>query len=145
MNKIAENRKAYHEYEIKEKFDAGISLLGTEVKSIRERGVNLAGTYVICKRGEFYWVGAKIPPWQAANAPSNYKETRDRKLLLKKSEIRYLLGKSKEKRLIFVPLKLYNKGRWIKLEFGLGKKKKLWDKREKIKKREIERRIREPF
>jgi SsrA-binding protein len=143
MRILAENKKAYFNYEILEKFEAGISLIGQEVKSLKTRGVNLAGNYVILKGEEVFWVGANIPPYQPKNAPPDYNPERSRKLLLKKSEIKYLIGKSKQKGLTLVPLKLYTtKSGKIKLEFALARGKKKIDKRELIKKREIEREIR---
>jgi SsrA-binding protein len=141
MKILSENKRAYFDYEIFEKFEAGISLIGQEVKSLKTQGVNLAGSYVVVQGEEVFWIGAKIPPYQPANSPSNYKMERSRKLLLKKSEIKYLIGKSKQKGLTLVPLRLYTKNSKIKLEFGIGKKKKKVDKRETIKKREIEREI----
>jgi len=111
------------------------------VKSLKTRGINLAGSYVVIKNGEAFWVGAKIPPYQPKNAPSDYNPERSRKLLLKKSEIKYLLGKSKQKSLTLIALKLYTTKGKIKLEFGLAKGKKKADKKEKIKKRETEREL----
>jgi len=139
MKVLAENKKAYFDFEILEKFVAGISLLGQEVKSLKNFGTNLRGTYVILKGKEFFWVGAKIPPWQPKNCPQWYEEVRDRKLLLKKSEIKYLIGKAKEKGLVFVPLKLFIKGRWIKLEFAIAKRKKKKEKKEALKRKAVER------
>jgi SsrA-binding protein len=140
---LAENKKAYFNYEILEKFEAGISLIGQEVKSLKTRGVNLAGSYVILKGEEVFWVGTHIPPYQPKNAPPDYNPERERKLLLKKSEINYLIGKSKQKGLTLIPLKLYTtKSGKIKLEFALARGKKKIDKRELIKKREVEREIR---
>jgi SsrA-binding protein len=141
MKILAQNKKASFDYEILKKFEAGISLVGQEVKSLREGKINLAGTYVVVKGEEVFWVGAKIPPWQPQNVPLGYKEGRNRKLLLKKSEIKYLLGKSKQKGLTLVPLKLYTRGRWIKLEFGICRKKKKADKREILKKKAVEREV----
>ena len=141
MKIIAENRKAYFNYKILEKFEAGISLIGQEVKSIKMRGVNLAGSYVVLKDGEEFWIGAKISPYQPKNAPLDYNPERSRKLLLKKSEIKYLTGKAKQKGLTLVPLKVYTKKGKIKLEFGVAKGKKKFDKRELIKKREAEKEI----
>lgn len=141
MKILSENKKAYFNFEILEKFEAGISLIGQEVKSIKERGVNLAGNYIIEKGGEFFWVGANIPPYQPKNAPPDYNPERWRKLLLKKSEINYLIGKSKQKGLTLVPLKIYTRDGKIKIEFALAKGKKKVDKREVIKKREVEREI----
>lgn len=137
---LAENKKAYFDYEIFEKFEAGISLLGQEVKSIRARMVNLEGTFVILKGNEAFWVGAKIPPWQPANAPG-YREERDRKLLLRKSEITALFGRVKQKGLTLIPLRIYTKGKWIKMEIGLAKKRKKVSKKEILKKRAIEMEI----
>ena len=142
MPVLAENKKAYYNYEILEKFEAGISLIGQEVKSLKTRGVNLAGSYAVLKDGEIFWVGAKIPAYQIKNAPPDYNPERSRKLLLKKSEIKRLIGKTREKGLTLVPLKVYTKKGKIKLEFGLVKGKKKADKREKIKKRQVEREIR---
>ena len=142
MKVLAENKKAYYNYEILEKFEAGIALIGQEVKSLKTRGVNLAGNYVVLKDEEVFWVGANIAPYQPKNAPPDYNPERSRKLLLKKSEINYLIGKSKQKGLTLVPLKLYTtRSGKIKLEFALVRGKKKFDKREKIKEREIERKI----
>lgn len=141
MKTLAENKKAYFNYEILEKFEAGVSLIGQEVKSIKTRRVNLAGSYVILKDEEVFWIGADIPPYQPKNAPLDYNPQRSRKLLLKKSEIKYLIGKSKQKGLTLIPLKLYTKNGKIKLEFAIVKGKKKFDKRELINRREIEREI----
>mgnify|MGYP001576755752 CR=1 FL=1 len=142
MKILSENKKAYFNYNILEKFEAGISLIGQEVKSIKTRGVNLAGSYVVIKNEEAFWIGAIISPYQPKNAPSNYDAERSRKLLLKKAEIKYLIGKVKERGLTLIPLKVYTKKGKIKLEFGIVKGKKKFDKRESIKKREVEREIR---
>jgi len=141
MKILAENKKAYFNYQILEKFEAGIALIGQEVKSIKTRGLNLAGSYVVIKNNEAFWIGAKIPAYQPKNAPPDYNPERSRKLLLKKSEIKYLIGKSKQKGLTLVPLKLYTKNGLIKMEFGIAKGLKKVDKRELIKKREVEREI----
>jgi len=139
---LAENKKAYFNYRILEKFEAGISLIGQEVKSIKTRGVNLAGSYVVIKNSEAFWIGARISPYQPKNIPPDYNPERSRKLLLKKSEIKYLIGKAKQKGLTLIPLRVYTKRGKIKLEFGIARGKKKVDKRELIKKREIEREIR---
>jgi SsrA-binding protein len=141
MRILAENKKAYFNYEILEKFSGGLSLIGQEVKSIKQGKINLAGSFVVLKNNEFFLSGAKIPPYQPANAPPDYSPQRPRKLLLKKSEIKFLIGKSKEKGLTLIPLRVYTKKGLIKLEFGLCRGKKKIDKREKIKKREAEREI----
>jgi len=139
MRIIAENKKAYYNYQILEKFEAGISLLGQEVKSIKSSRINLAGSYVILREGEVYLIGANIPPYQPKNTPADYDPKRSRKLLLRKSEIKHLIGKVKEKGLTLIPLKVYTKKGRIKLEFGTAKGRKKADKRETIKKREFER------
>ena len=136
------NKKAYFNYEILETFQAGIVLIGQEVKSIKNGRISLAGSYVILKGEEIFLIGANVPPYQPKNAPRDYDPKRFRKLLLKKSEIKYLIGKSRQMGLTLIPLKVYTKQQKIKLEFGLAKGKKKVDKREKIKKREIEREIR---
>ena len=147
MKVLTENKKAYFNYEILEKFEAGISLIGQEVKAIKTRGVNLAGTYVVLKGPtkdgypEVFWIGAKIFPYQPRNIGASYNPERSRKLLLKKSEIKYLIGKSRQKSLTLVPLKLYTKNGKIKLEFAIAKGKKKFDKRELIKKRAVEKEI----
>lgn len=141
MKTIIENKKAYFNYEILEKFEAGISLIGQEVKSIKTRGVSLTGSYVVLKDNEVFWIGINIPPYQPKNAPKDYNPARTRKLLLKKSEIKYLIGKTRQKGLTLVPLRVYTKNGKIKLEFGIAKGKKKADKRESIKKRESQREI----
>ena len=142
MESIADNKKAYFNYEILEKLEAGLVLNGQEVKSLKTRGVSLAGSYIVLRDNEAYWVGAKIPAYQPKNAPADYDAERSRKLLLKKSEIKELIGKSQQKGLTLIPLKLYTKQGKIKIEFGLAKGKKKFDKRETIKKRESEREVR---
>jgi SsrA-binding protein len=142
MSTFGENKKAYFNYEILEKFWAGISLNAQEVKSIKTRGVNLSGSYIVFKNNEAFWIGAKIPPYQPKNAPFDYNPERSRKLLLKKSEIKYLVGKSQQKGLTLIPLKVYTKDDVLKLEFGLAKGRKKFNKKEIIKKRETEREIR---
>ena len=143
MQKIfAENKKAYFDYEILEKFEAGIVLIGQEVKSIRMNRLNLTGSYVVLdKNSEVFLVGANIPPYQPKNMPGNYDPQHSRKLLLKKKEIQYLIGKSRQSGLTLIPLKVYTNDGKIKLEFGIAKGKKQFDKREKIKKRELDKEI----
>ena len=141
MATLSENKKAFFDHEITEKFAAGIVLTGQEVKSIKSGRVNLAGSYVISKGGEVFWVGANIPPYQPKNAPPDYNPERVRKLLLKKAEIKSLVGKGKEKGLTLLPLRVYTKGAKIKLEFGIAKGRKKSDKRELIKKRETQKDI----
>jgi len=138
---LTENKKAYYDYEILEKFEAGISLLGQEVKSIRLGRISLTSSYVILKEGEIFLIGANIPPYQPKNIPSDYNPERNRKLLLKKPEIKYLIGKTKERGLTLIPLKIYTKKGKIKIEFGIARGKKKKDKREVIKKRDVTREI----
>lgn len=142
MRVYSENKKAGFNYEILEKFEAGLVLFGQEVKSIRTGHINLAGTFVTIRFGEPFLVGVKIPPYQPNNAGADYKEERDRKLLLNKKEINYLLGKSSQKGFSLIPLKIYDNSGRIKLEFGLAKGSKKYDKKEKIKKRDVEREVR---
>ena len=143
MKILAKNQKAYFNYTVLEKFEAGIILQGQEVKSLRTKGISLAGSYVIIKNEEVFWIGAKIPPYQPKNTSINYQPERSRKLLLQKKEIKRLIGKTKEKGLTLVPLTVYTKNNKIKIEFGIVKGKKKFDKRESIKKRDIEKNIRE--
>jgi SsrA-binding protein len=142
MENLAENKKAYFDYEISDKFEAGLVLLGIEVKSIREGYMSLKGSYVIItQKGEPELIGARIPPYQPNNTQANYRSDRTRKLLLKKKEIDYLIGKSHQRGLTFIPLRVYNSKRRIKLEFGIGKGKKEFDKRESVKNRDNKREI----
>ena len=141
----AENRKARFNYEILEKYEAGIELLGTEVKSIRGGQMSLEGAFVIVRGGEIYLINANIPPYQVKNAPTDYDPLRNRKLLLTKKEINRLAGSEKNKSLTIVPISVYNKNRKIKLEIALVKGKKKFDKRETIKKRDTDREIRREY
>ncbi|KKQ67977.1 MAG: SsrA-binding protein [Parcubacteria group bacterium GW2011_GWA2_38_27] len=130
MEIFSENKKAYFNYEIKEKFRAGVVLTGQEVKSIRLGRISLAGSYVVFKDSQIYLIGAKIPAYQPKNASANYNPERPRKLLLNKSEINYLIGKSSEKGLTLIPIKVYTENAKIKLEFGIARGKKKYDKKE---------------
>ena len=141
MKVLAENRKAYFDYEILERFEAGLVLTGQEVKSIKSGRISLKSSYVVLKNDEFFLVGANVPPYQPKNAPKDYEPERFRKLLLNKAEIKKLIGKSKQKGLTLKALKVYTKNARIKLEFGIARGKKKMDKREQIKKREINREI----
>ena len=141
MSTLLENKKAYFDYEILEKIEAGLQLLGWEVKSLKNKRGSLAGSHIIVRGGEIFLIGLDILPYQPQNMPKNFEKQRTIKLLVQKKEINYLEGKSKEKRLTMIPLKLYIKNGKIKLEFGLCRGKKEFEKREKIKKREIDRNI----
>lgn len=141
MASYAENRKARFDYEILEKFEAGIELLGTEVKSVRGGRMSLEGSFVIVRGGEAFLINSNIPPYQIKNAPKDYDPLRNRKLLLTKKEINELGGNEK-RGLTMVPLSVYNKNRKIKVEIALVKGKKKFDKRETLKKRDTDREIR---
>jgi SsrA-binding protein len=141
MNIYAENKKAHFDYEIIEKYEAGLVLQGQEVKSIKTGHINLSGSYVVIRKQEPYLIGAKIPPYQPKNAPADYNPEQSRKLLLNKKEINYLMGKVNERGFSLIPLKVYEQNGRIKLEFALAKGKKKFDKKEKIKKRDVERDI----
>lgn len=141
MKIYAENEKAYYNYEILERFEAGLVLIGSEVKSIKTGKITIKGAFVVIKDNEAYLIGANISPYQPKNSPESYDSQRPRKLLLEKSEISYLIGKSKTSGIALVPLKIYDKNAKIKLEFGIGRGKKKFDKRESIKKKEAKREI----
>ena len=141
MQVYSENKKAYYNYQILEKYEAGLVLQGQEVKSIKAGRVNLTGSYVVFRQNEPYLIGAKIPAWQPKNAPADYNPEQYRKLLLNKKEINYLLGKANERGFSLIPLKVYDKNGRVKLEFGLAKGKKKYNKRESIKNRDINREI----
>lgn len=136
---VIENRKAYHDYEILEKFEAGLKLKGFEVKALKNGRGSLIGSRVIIRGGEAYVVGMDIPPYQSANTPTDYDSQATRRLLLKKKEIAYLGGKSHEAGLTLVPLEIYTKKGFLKLAFAVGRGLKKYDKRERIKEREAER------
>jgi SsrA-binding protein len=141
MTTIAINKRANFDYEILERYEAGIALFGHEVKSIKTKHVSLKESFVTIHGQELFLTNAHIPPYIHAGQIANYSPTRPRKLLLKKSQIKHLIGKARTQGLTLVPIKLYTKRRLVKLEFGLGKGKKEYDKREKIKKREDNRNI----
>ena len=128
---LAENRRARYDYEILGVFEAGLVLHGYEVKSIKAGNVSLKGSYVVIKKNQPYLLNSYVSPYQKKNTPADYEPERSRKLLLKKSEIKSLIGKTKQKGLTLVPLKLYTKKSRVKLEFGVGKGKRKLDKREK--------------
>jgi len=141
MKIFSENKKALFDYEVLEKFEAGLVLFGQEVKSIKTGHINLSSSYVTFNREEPFLVGVKVPPYQPNNAGADYNEERQRKLLLNKKEIGYLMGKSAQKGFSLIPLKIYENNGRIKLEFGLAKGKRKYDKKEKIKKRDIDREV----
>lgn len=143
---IADNRRAYHEFHILETFEVGLALTGTEVKSLRMGRANLHDSFARIDQGEVWLHHLHISPYSHGNR-YNPDPLRARKLLMKRSEISRLIGKTKEQGLTLIPLKLYWKGDWAKLELGLAKGKQLYDKREalheKTTKREMERALKE--
>ena len=140
MITYAENKKAYFNYEILEKFEGGLVLTGNEVKAIRNKQVRLIDSYLIFKKGELFLINAKISAYQKNNK-FLLAESRDRKILLKKKELIYLENSLKQKGLTLIPLKVYNKNKVIKLEFALAKGKKKFEKKRQILTREINREI----
>ncbi|MBI4686956.1 MAG: SsrA-binding protein SmpB [Nitrospirae bacterium] len=139
-NVAATNRKAYHDYFIEETYEAGISLLGTEVKSLREGKANLKDSYALIKNEEIFLFNCHISPYSHGNI-QNHDPLRTRKLLLHKKEIERLLGKIQQKGFTLIPLKIYFKKGKAKVELGLCKGKREYEKRESIKKKEAQREI----
>lgn len=138
---IVVNRKARHDYHILDKVEAGIVLSGTEVKSVRGGHISLQEGYVIPRNGELWLEGCRINPYEQGNI-NNHDPMRPRKLLLKRREIEKLARRVAEKGLTLVPLAAYFKGRRLKIEIGLAQGKKAYDKRETIKERDVQRRMR---
>ena len=141
MKIYSENKKGTFDYEVLEKFEAGVVLFGQEVKSIKTGHINLSGSYISLASGEPFLVGVNVPPYQPNNAGADYNNERQRKLLLNKKEIDYLRQRTKTKGFSLIPLKIYENNGRIKLEFGLAKGKKKYDKKEKIKNRDVDREI----
>jgi len=141
MASFAINRRAKFDYRILETFEAGLVLSGFEVKAIKNGRISLKGSYITIRNGEAWLINASIPAYQPKNMPDDYDPFRNRKLLLHKQEIKSLIGKTKQKGLTLVPLQVYTKHSKLKLEFGLGQGKAKADKRESIKKREVQRKI----
>jgi SsrA-binding protein len=139
---LATNRKALHHYEVLERAEAGIVLAGTEVKSIREGGLNFSDSYVDFRGGEMFLVGCRVAPYSHGNIMNRPPE-RDRKLLLRKREILKMGGRVTERGLTIVPLRVYLKNGRVKLEIGLARGKHAHDKRESIKKKDQEREARQ--
>lgn len=133
---LVENKKVRFDYELMKEFEAGIELLGTEVKAVRNKRGSLAGARVLVRGNEAYLVGASIPAYQPENVSDDYDPERVRRLLLSKKELSELAGADVAKGLTIVPISLYNKGRKLKLSFALARGKKKQDKRETIKERE---------
>ncbi len=141
MANLVENKKAGFNYELLEHFEAGIVLAGGEVKSLKLGHGKLEGAHVVIRGGEAYLVGAEIPAYQPGNTPANYDPARSRRLLLTKAEINQLADQGDRPGLTIVPISIYNKGRYIKLKLAIGRGKKKFDKRQSIKRRDVEREI----
>lgn len=137
---ISQNKKAYHDYFIEETYECGISLAGTEVKSVRAGQVNLKDSFASVQSGEVMLIGMHISPYEKGNI-FNKDPLRERKLLMHKAEIRRLIGKVKEDGYSLIPTKVYLKGSKVKIELSLAKGKKLYDKRNTIAEKEAKRRI----
>ncbi len=140
MKIVCQNRKAFHDYFIEENVEAGIALLGTEVKSLREGRAHLKESYVIIKDSEVFLLNCHISPYSHGNI-MNHDPLRTRKLLLNRKEIERLRGKIQQKGYTLVPLKIYFKGPFAKVEIGVAKGKRTYEKREAIKEREDKRAI----
>jgi len=140
IKEIASNKKAFHDYFVDDSFEAGIELTGTEIKSIRLGNVNLKDSYAYIKDGEMFISHMHISPYEQGNI-FNVNPIRDRRLLVTKKEINKLIGLIKQQGVTLVPLKLYFKGKWAKLSIGIGKGKKLYDKRQDIAKKSAQREI----
>ncbi len=136
------NRKVHFNYEIEKNFEAGIELEGIEVKSVKKGQGSLEGAYIIVRGGEAFLTGATIPPYQQNNTPKDYDPLRNRKLLLNKAEIKELADIQGGKGLTIVPISMYGNKAKIKLEIGIARGKKKFDKRQAIKKRDTDREIR---
>ena len=135
---IAQNKKAYHDYFVEDKYEAGVELCGTEVKSLRAGRVNLKDSYCRIQNGELFVLGMHISPYEKGNI-FNREPLRERRVLMHKREILRLFGLVGQKGYSLIPLRLYFSGKWVKLEIGLCKGKKLYDKREADAKRSAQR------
>lgn len=138
---ITDNRQARHQYEVLETYEAGIELLGSEVKSIRQGKVNLRDGYAQITNGELWLHNVHVSPHETTNRAYNHEAKRIRKLLLRRDEIRKLIGKVEQKGLTLVPLKMYLKNGWVKVVIALAQGKKLHDKRESLKRKQEKREI----
>jgi len=141
MATYAINKRAGYDYELLQRYEAGVSLLGHEVKSIKTGHISLKGSFVNVRGNEAYLTNALVPLYTHANRNTVYEPTRSRKLLLKRSEIKSIIGKRQAEGLTLVPIRIYTKGRHIKLEFAIGKGKKKHDKRSAIAKRDSDRKV----
>jgi len=135
----AENRKAKFDYEVVDEFEAGLELFGFEAKAIKAGKANLVGAFVVVRGGEAYTLGMQIDPYQVKNTPDDYDPLRTRKILLKKNEIEEISKRTEDKGLTSIIISLYSKGPRIKARVAIVKGKKSFDKREAIKKRDLDR------
>lgn len=138
---LAQNKKAQFDYEILEKFQAGLVLTGAEVKAAKDGQISLKGAYVNFHNGEAYLLNAHIGAYKPAGKLPDYDPTHSRRLLLHKKEIRYLQGKTQEKGLTIVPISVYTNNRFVKVEIAVARGKQKYDKRETIKRRDLDKEI----
>jgi len=142
MANLLDNKKVRFNYEILDTFDAGIELYGNEVKSLRAKHGSLDGSHITVRGGEAYLIGCTIPPYQPSNTAKDYNPERNRRLLLTKDELTELGSIEAKKGLTIVPISVYNKGRNLKIQIGIARGKKAFDKRETTKSREVNREVR---
>ena len=145
MATYIDNKKAHFDYEVLEKYEAGIELLGFEVKSIKNGQGSLEGAYVIIRGGEAYAMNIFVSPYQEKNTPKDYEPRRNRRLIMTKKEIAELAGIEANGGLTIVPISIYNKSNLIKVSIAVVRGKKKFDKRETTKKREVDREVRRDF
>ncbi|MAF80840.1 SsrA-binding protein [bacterium] len=141
MKSLARNKRATFDYEVLDTFEGGLMLLGTEVKSVKEGHMSLKGAFVTIHNEEPFLTNATIPPWQPKNAPDDYDPTRARKVLLKKSEIKTLIGAKQNQGLTIIPIRVYTKGSRVKIEIALARGKKKYDKKAAKRERDIQREV----
>ena len=135
--KMVYNKRVRYDYVLLDKFEAGLVLLGTEVKSIKSGNLSLKGAFVTVHNEEVYLTNAMVPPWQPKNSPSDYDPNRSRKLLLKKSEVKQLIGAKQVQGLTIVPVRVYTKGPKVKIEIALAKGKRQVDKKKEKREKDI--------
>jgi SsrA-binding protein len=140
---LATNRQAKRDYEILDTLEAGLVLTGQEVKSVRAGLLKLQGSYATIARGELWLIGAHLPAYKPAGPLPDYDPARSRKLLVHRRELNHLIGKIQERGLTLVPLRVYTRRALLKIELGLGRGRKQYEKRELIKKRDLDRELRE--
>ncbi|MBN1585305.1 SsrA-binding protein SmpB [Candidatus Uhrbacteria bacterium] len=145
MPRLAFNKRAKFDYEILESFEAGLALTGQEVKSVRAERMGLAGAFVTIHNGAAWLTNAHIPKYDKVGPLPDYDPDRSRKLLLHRREISRLIGKMEQKGLTLVPISVYTKGPTVKLEFGLARGKRQYQKKEAIKRRDVDREIRRSY